>query len=82
MTQLYKEIYYAINRGTSLTDQIQIRMTRPFYQSMKKEGMMYLNSDEEFKYFMGVPLLIVPGYGKWCQVVKSEIVRTWFLNEE
>lgn len=44
--------------------------------------MMYLNSDEEFKYFMGVPLLIVPGYGKWCQVVKSEIVRTWFLNEE
>ena len=78
----YKWAYYIVNHADGcLRDQIEIRMTEPFYQDMKKDlgGRVYLNYDEDFKYFMGVPLIIVPGQGKWCSVVRNEVLGTWNL---
>ena len=83
MDDLYKQIYLTINRGTSLTDKLQVRMTRACFNEIIAEvnNRGYFVMTPEFKYFMGVPLLIVPGQGKWCQVVKTDILDTWFLDD-
>ena len=75
--------YYVINHADgNLRKQIEVRMTEPFYQAIKKEldGKVYLNYDEDFKYFMGVPLIIVPGQGSWCSIVRNEILGVWNLH--